>query len=181
MTQAFQHRHLLTTDDYLLMGSIIGNPLRYPDLVIAPDGQPYLYRWHVARGEKASVYFHIQVSSDPERPLHDHPWDNMSVILSGGYDELWDDRPWDGDHGDPPSPPYVTRRLRAGMTCFRKAEEAHRLLLPECFSYTMTLFSCGPKVREWGFWYPDGWRPYTEVTQTADGKSVHIKREVVNG
>jgi hypothetical protein len=75
------------------MGSIIGNPLRYPDLVIAPDGKPYLYRWHVfPQNAAAGVYFHIQVQSDPERPLHDHPWDNTSVILSGGYDELWCER-----------------------------------------------------------------------------------------
>jgi hypothetical protein len=42
--------------------------------VIAPDGQPYLYRWHVIeRNPEANTYFHIQVDDDPERPLHDHP------------------------------------------------------------------------------------------------------------
>jgi hypothetical protein len=90
LTQKFEHRHLLSVDDWQLMRSILGNPLRYPDLVIAPDGVPYLYRWHVfPQNPAAGVYFHIQVQSDPERPLHDHPWDNTTVTLVNGYDEIW--------------------------------------------------------------------------------------------
>lgn len=176
MTARFLHRHLLTNGDWHLMDSILGNPLRYPDLVIAPAGEtePYIYRWHLARTAQACLYFHIQVASDPARPLHDHPWDNTSVILSGGYDELWEEAPWIlADYGDPPA-----RKLRAGDMVFRKAEEAHRLLLPEGIPYAMTLFTTGPKRREWGFWYEDGWRPFTDVTATTDGVSVHVKPEV---
>jgi hypothetical protein len=178
MTQKFEHRHLLSVDDWQLMGSILGNPLRYPDLVIAPDGVPYLYRWHVfPQNPAAGVYFHIQVQSDPERPLHDHPWDNTTVVLSNGYDELWCEEPEGWPHSvGTDRDCYPIRELRAGMTVFRKAEEAHRLILPPEFPYVMTLFTCGMKRREWGFWYPDGWRPFTDVTRTEDGLSVHIKR-----
>lgn len=138
--------------------------LRSPDLVIAPDGTPYLYRWHVVpRNDQGNVYFHIQVADDPERPLHDHPWDNQSVILSGGYTEIY--RTLNGK-------PRI-RSPYKGVTIQRRATEAHRLeLLPDS-AYTMTLFTTGPKLREWGFWTDKGWRPHTEVTEdTPDGRSI---------
>lgn len=172
---------MLTEADRKLAKEILGYPEHWanaempePGLVIAPAGEdkPYLYRWHLVRTEHASVYFHIQVADDPERPLHDHPADNTSVILSGGYDELLDEHPgrtWINTSS------VQTLKRRAGDVIHRKAEWAHRLLLPPGFGYTMTLFMFGPKRREWGFWYPDGWRPYAAVTETHDGVSVHVK------
>lgn len=140
--------------------------LENPDLTIAPDGKPYLYRWHlIPRNDKANVYFHIQVDSDPERPLHDHPWDNTSVILSGGYDELWQPKPFFS--GLP-----ALREIRARDVIHRKAEEAHRLILPKKFLYTMTIFSTGPRVRPWGFWFSDGWLDAHDVLEDVDGMSV---------
>lgn len=142
-----------------------------PDLVIAPAGKdtPYIYRWELVRGYEANVYFHIQVASDPERPLHDHPWDNQSVILAGGYDEIVNLCPDRENVND-----EFIRKVRKGDVVQRKASEAHRLLLPPDIPYTMSLFSTGPKVRDWGFWYPGGWRSYTDVTRVVDGVSVHI-------
>lgn len=137
-----------------------------PDLIIAPDGKPYMFRWHVAHNQGAgNVYFHMQVADDPERPLHDHPWDNMSVILSGGYLETLQ-----------PVPPYglkYTLPRRAGDVIFRKATEAHRLFIPEGVPYTLTQFSTGPRVRTWGFWFPDGWQDFRSVTTEKDGVSIH--------
>lgn len=134
----------------------IGDLDRPQDLIICgEEGQEYLHRWHVnERNKDANVYFHIQTMSDPERPLHDHPWDNFSVILAGGYDELWQFQP----------PRGQTQRLhrRQGAVVFRQAELAHRLILPREFKYTMTQFSTGPKVREWGFWINYRWYPHHE-------------------
>lgn len=147
-----------------------GGDVEHPDLVIAPDGDPYLYRWRLLRTPQAGIYFHIQVASDPERPLHDHPWDNQSVILAGGYNEII---------GVPGHSRTQIFLRYAGDVIHRKAEIPHRLILPDGVPYTMSLFSTGPKRREWGFWYPDGWRPFYEVTkQLADGRSIHIKPEV---
>lgn len=166
-------RNGLTSADYKLFDGIVG-AFREPDLIIAPDGVPYLYRWFVhPRNDRTNTYFHIQVASDPERPLHDHPWDNMSVILSGGYDEIHDPEPALTFHNSiHPRPPYLTRHLRAGMAVFRKAEEAHRLILPPCYHYTMTIFSTGPRLRDWGFWFPTGWRNAEDVLAMRDGMSV---------
>ena len=155
-------------DEHRTLAEDILDGLRQPDLMIAPDGDPYLYRWHVIpRNQRANVYFHIQVADDPERPLHDHPWDNTSVILAGGYDELV---------AHPIFPEQVTpkvRKVREGDVVHRKAEEAHRLLLASDLGYTMTLFSTGPKRRRWGFWFPDGWHDQAEVIENLpDGRSI---------
>ena len=167
--QSFPHQ-ILSGEDFKTALEILG-PVRIarPDLVIAPDGNPYLYRWHIVRLQAASVYFHIQVASDPQRPLHDHPWDNTSVILSGGYDEIWEPQPWMRDTREP-----VMRKLRAGDVVHRLACESHRLILPDGFGYTMTLFSTGPRERDWGFWYPEGLKLHTKVTKTVNGVSKHI-------
>jgi hypothetical protein len=156
-----------------IVGGCGGNLFR-PDLVIAPDGEPYLYRWYLLpRSEEANLYFHIQVGDDPVRPLHDHPWDNHSVILAGGYDEVWMS-PYDNTRFAP-----VCREFRKGACIARKAEEAHRLLLPDGITYTMTLFTTGPKVRDWGFWYEDGWHSHTRhVDQRDPGRHVYEEEKL---
>lgn len=157
---------LLSPEDLDIALSVLGS-MRPADLVIAPDGEPYLYRWHIIKTPQASVYFHIQVADDPERPLHDHPWDNQSVILAGGYDEtmLFANRKT-----------HIFHRS-VGDTIFRLADWAHRLLLPQGFPYTMSLFSTGPKRRQWGFWYPEGWVDADEVCRLDGNVSVHMKRD----
>ena len=43
------------------------------------------------------AYLHRFVNSDPDRGLHDHPWNRaVSLVLTGGYDEQ---RPTAGDPG----------------------------------------------------------------------------------
>ena len=159
--------NLLKTEDIDQAVTILGGRLRPPDLVIAPDGEPYLYRWYVLprRKVKANIYLHLQVGSDPERPLHDHPWDNTSVILAGGYMELLTDMP-----GKLPARRYMRRE---GDVVYRKATTAHRLFLPSWNRYTMTLFTTGPVVRQWGYWTDEGWVDEHDLTKTlADGTSV---------
>lgn len=171
---------ILSKEDFERAAEILSAPptpkyLPAPDLVIAPQGEPYLYRWHlIPHNKQANLYFHIQVASDPERPLHDHPWDNFSVILSGGYDELRGIPNVKNDGIVERRP----RRRRPGDTVYRPAHWAHRLILPDGVPYTMTLFSTGPKVKEWGFWFDnEGWINADDVTQMLpDGRSVHTKR-----
>lgn len=166
----------LAEADVSAMMKILGG-LRPPDLRIEPDGTPYLYRWHVIpRNEAgANVYLHLQVASDPERPLHDHPWDNQSVILAGGYVErMVRVMPW-GRIEEP--------RRHVGQVVSRKAEEAHRLILPAEIPYTLTLFTTGPVRREWGFWINDHrgvptWRSHNAcIINTTDGRSIFRRPE----
>lgn len=163
---------ILDPADYHYAAGIVGRDRLFrPDLEIAPDGSPYLYRWHVVpRNRQANVYLHVQVASDPERPLHDHPWDNQSVIISGGYQEII--------NTNPPWGRQTTVLRGPGDVIHRKAAEAHRLILPEGTKYTLSLFSTGPVVRDWGFWFanhrgrPD-WASHGEcIIETPDGRSI---------
>lgn len=158
----------VTAEDARLARDIIGDSeFRQADLVIAPDGDPYLYRWYVVpHNDRANVYFHIQVADDPKRPLHDHPWDNCSVILAGGYHEVLSK---DHEHAR-------SSWRGVGAVIPRQAHWAHRLELLDGVRYTMTLFSTGPKIRRWGFWYPDGWVDASEVCQFDGNISKHLRK-----
>jgi hypothetical protein len=165
--------YLSNTDIDRIIG-LLGGGWREPDVDIQPDGTPYLYRWHLIprNAYGANAYLHVQVASDPERPLHDHPWDNQSVILAGGYIERQvRNMPW-GIVEEP--------RRFAGQTISRKAEEAHRLILPPEVPYTMTLFTTGPVRRDWGFWLNDHrgyptWLSHEECLVEVDG-GIQFKR-----
>lgn len=166
---------ILSMDDLALaMKYLVGAPrsIEDPDLIISPDGEPYLYRWYLKRQPEASIYFHIQTRSDPERPLHDHPWDNTTVMLAGEYVELYEPCP------ELVAPEFydrwapIKRPVKTGRVIFRPAKLAHRLLLPLSVPYAMTLFMTGPKIREWGFWYKDGFHPHEQHEHTADGVSI---------
>ncbi len=152
----------LTPEHFKLAQDLLGVKPRAPDLTITTEeGADYLYRWHLTeRSYVANDYFHIQTSSDPERPLHDHPWDNMSVILAGGYNELRQEEPPNGT---------CMRVARAGATIYRKAREAHRLILPPGIPYTMTRFFTGNAVKDWGFWINREWYHHSLCTRNIGG------------
>jgi len=123
---------------------------RAPDFVIGDD---YLRRWWVMpRNAFANVYLHQILKSDDDRALHDHPWANSSYILSGGYIE---------------HTPEGSFLRKPGDFIERGADALHRLeVLPgmDCIS----LFTTGPKVREWGFQCPQGWVPWQLFTDPND-------------
>lgn len=169
---------LLREEDWCIASRYIGSLYRPPDLVIAPEGTPYLYRWHlIPRNYQANIYFHVQVDDDPDRPLHDHPWDSQSVILAGGYWETINECPSD---------PFIMQAYRVlrkkGDVVHRKSTTAHRITLPEGVPYTITQFTTGPKVRDWGFWHPSrGFINASDtITTDANGQSV-IKEGAFNG
>ena len=123
---------------------------RSPDFVIGAD---YIHRWWVIpRNEQANVYLHRIMHSDDDRALHDHPWDNRSVILTGRYVE---------------HTPDGSFMREAGSVVSRSAKDAHRLeILPG--EHAITLFMTGPKLREWGFHCPNGWRLWTDFVDALD-------------
>lgn len=141
---------LLRGDDWKLHERL--TQLRDPDLIIdhgEPDN-PYIYRWHlIERNHVGNCYYHIQMRDDSDRGLHDHNYDNQSVILAGGYIETL--------QKDPAHQGPVETLLRVpGDTVQRKAAWAHRLALPAGVPYSMSIFSTGPRIQPWGFWLPEG-------------------------
>lgn len=134
--------------------------LRKPDEEIGPPDNVYLQRWWLIRNFAYRVYLHCFLRSDDDRALHDHPADNISIILIGSYREhlpggvvklrkAW--RPW--------APWRVYGR---------RAEAAHRVELIDG-KPVWTLFIRGPGRREWGFHCPRGWIPWTDFVDARPG------------
>lgn len=135
--------------------------MRKPDFVIGPSADPYLLRWFIVPHNRwANIYLHKFVRSDDDRALHDHPWANVSVLLSGCYREhkrggvIKLRKPWR---------PWAFWRLT-----MRFPTSPHRVELIEGRP-VWTLFLTGPKVRTWGFHCPRGWIPWTEFVEDRPG------------
>lgn len=125
-----------------------------PDFVI---GDNYLRRWWVIpRNEGCNIYLHEILHSDDDRALHDHPWDNTSMLIEGGYIEH--------------TPDGVFVR-EAGSIVERRATDLHRLEVPEG-GRAVSLFITGPKLREWGFQCPQGWRIWHEFVDSRDSGQI---------
>lgn len=126
---------------------------RRPDFIIGKPGDDYLRRWFVIpRNRFFNVYLHRFIRSDDDRALHDHPWVNMSLLLIGQYVE----------HTIPQGGIQLRRLYKAGDLKFRGPRYAHRVELTD--GPCLSLFITGPRVREWGFHCPAGWRPWQEFT-----------------
>lgn len=145
---------------------------RDPDFYIGGKVHPYMRRWWVIpRNRFFNIYLHNILRDDDDRALHDHPWVSCSVILRGGYLEH--------------HPGGVVKRRQPGRITFRRATQAHRLELFESGSFwatdegripikksAWTLFITGPKIREWGFHCPKGWRHWEEFVSKDDAGQV---------
>lgn len=112
-----------------------------------PDG--YLRRWEVET-PWFGVKLHKFLRSDAA-PLHDHPWDFVSLILWGRYREFLAREPWET------ATPKVIER---GWLSFakRRATDRHRVELVKKRP-VWTICVSGPRRRDWYF-YPIG--PSTE-------------------
>ncbi len=136
---------------------------RAPDFVIGGEDAPYLRRWWlIPRNEECNLYLHQFCRSDDDRALHDHPWASRSLMLEGRYIEHVQEGP--------------PRLFAEGQEIYRSATMAHRVeLLRNMHGEEMpvwTLFATGPKVREWGFLCPQGWRHWRDFCGvTEDGRN----------
>lgn len=135
---------------------------REPNFIIRRTEADYMRRWWVVpRNYMLNIYLHEILLSDDDRALHDHPWDNTSLIIAGHYDEM--------------TPDGIYRRV-PGDVIHRKATDAHRLIVPEG-ERVISLFQTGPMIREWGFHCPQGWRRWQDFVElSADGNQSMIGR-----
>lgn len=133
---------------------------RPPDFVIGGEERPYIRRWWlIPRNRWFNVYLHQILRDDDDRALHDRPWVNCSILLSGGYLEIM-------PLGRPSESGLRSVRRRPYLPVLRRPTAAHRLVLHRdswgrpipCWS----LFLTGPNVRTRGFWCPQGWRPWRQ-------------------
>lgn len=111
-------------------------------------GEAYLLRWYlIPRNRVFNVYVHKFLGDDDDRALHDHPWWSLSWCMEGDLVEF--------TAGKRAIVPEGKWMLRAG-------HYAHRLEIAR--GPVWTLFLTGPKIREWGFLCPQGWRHWREFT-----------------
>ncbi|WP_152982221.1 hypothetical protein [Prosthecomicrobium hirschii] len=131
---------------------------RSPDVVIGGVESPYLLRWWlIPRNPVCNLYLHLFLRSDDDRALHDHPWWNVSWLLKGAYTE----------HTIAAGGVHMRTVREAGAVKARRAGTAHRIELHAgpCW----TLFVTGPRLRDWGFHCPQGWRHWRDFTNPLDG------------
>lgn len=127
-----------------MIKQLIGDPL-------------YLERWILFPYNKFfNVYIHKFHRSDDDRALHDHPWFNLSFILTGEYLEHFADN--------------TILHRKAGQFILRGARTAHRIELINN-KPVLTLFFTFLKIRSWGFYCPQGWRHWKEYTDNT-GKTI---------
>lgn len=105
------------------------------------EDKDYLYRWKIFNKFKFfNIYIHNFAKPDT-RIFHDHPWDFVSLVLSGSYKEK--------------RPGELTINRKAGSIVLRTAEASHYVESLEGDVWTLVIR--GPYRRTWGFWTPEGW------------------------
>lgn len=127
-----------------------------PHFTIGQPDSPYMLRWYVIpRNPWLNIYLHKFMRSDDDRALHDHPWWFVSLMLRGQYNEIRER----GSAG---------KVRRAPDIAYRRATDQHRVTLEErngkpvpCWTLVLT----GPKVRDWGFWCPQGFVPWQQFVE----------------
>jgi len=132
---------------------------RAPDFAIGPAEDPYMLRWWwLPRNRFFNVYVHIMRHDDDDRALHDHPWPSLSLCAQGILLEHYKDS--DGD--------ARKRLIYEGDWIWRPASFAHRLAVFSEDELPMTIFITGPRIREWGFHCPKGWRHWMDFVSSDD-------------
>lgn len=144
----------LETSEAGMIGKALANLLqgltrikRPPDFLIGGSAEdPYMLRWFlIPRNGWFNIYLHHMRHDDDDRALHDHPWWSASLCLQGILVEHL--------------PNDDLRVIVPGKIVFRSARHAHRLVVT---SAAWTIFVTGPRVREWGFLCPQGWRHWKD-------------------
>lgn len=155
-----------------------------PDFIVKDAGEDRMYRWFlIPRNKWINIYLHKLVKPDPQA-LHDHEYDNLSIVLRGGYFETTsvDKR----DVRDLGRKPTRTRWRPPGSIIARKAEWAHRLsplyTLRNGASTVVpswSLFITFRRKRNWGFHTRRGWvafkdleAPYEKIRIFINGKLI---------
>jgi hypothetical protein len=139
--------------------------MRKPDVYIGGEENPYLLRWWlIPRNRFFNIYLHKFIRDDDDRALHDHPWWSVSFLLKGILREIhWTKSGYANGCWFYTASKTAVRYVHRFLHCrIRSANFTHRLELVTHEAWTLVF--TGPKVREWGFHCPQGWKHWTLFT-----------------
>jgi hypothetical protein len=95
-----------------------------------------LRRWKLTVGSLFSVRLHHWVKGDPQDYQHTHPWNFLSIVLLGGYDDVGEGR--------------ATDYVRAPCIRYRRMDWRHSVVNVK--SGTWTVVITGRLLSRWRFW-----------------------------
>lgn len=128
--------------------------------ILTPDeSQVYLRRWYLMRFPKLfSLRLHHILLPDTDRHPHDHPWPFVSIILRGGYDEVWSEGADEFRRTYKHLWSWSTAKVRKTVRriSHHNSTDLHQIVRFHRGS-TWSLFITGPEKRVWGFQTEDGW------------------------
>lgn len=121
-----------------------------------PDGGPYLRRFYLTPKwfPFFNVFVHQLFTPDPDRDLHDHPWDFWTFPLSGYSEVTPRNRHWQ-------------KSVRCQCWHYRSAEYVH-LIMHLDFKPTWTIMVTRKARREWGFWVEGEWMHWRDYLDLPD-------------
>lgn len=121
--------------------------------IISKEGEVFFRRYGLVSTPICNLYLHNILKSDQDDTMHDHPWNFISLILKGSYQEDYRCEPnW-----------FIHYRnvFKAGDCVVHKSSDAHKLYLFSDNVWTL-VFTWGTK-KPWGYRYPDGtWLDHIE-------------------
>jgi hypothetical protein len=129
--------------------------------------EDYLERFYILSTRWIGVYLH-RFWADDDDGLHDHPWNSVSILLSGGYIEEMPERqvvpygPTIKKMRYPLHPVFFVRSKHDAhrITILRRedavTEEEHHWVGAPIWSLFIRF---GSKRRVWGFYRNGGWQP----------------------
>jgi hypothetical protein len=95
-----------------------------------------LKRFKIEFGKLFSIRLHKWITGDPENYQHAHPWNFLTIVLWGGYDDVGDGRPTD--------------RVRAPAIRYRPMSWRHAVT--NCLPHTVSIVITGRVLDKWRFW-----------------------------
>lgn len=163
---------------------------RPPDFLVGDPQDPQLRRWWIIpKNPLFALYTHELCKDDGDVP-HDHPYANVSWILQIGYIEYQFTHSRRKRFPPDYRTDLVSRHVSEGAIVMRWAKRAHRIelrrfraqvmqsgdrsfvltngqgarnaLTEERIPHAISLFFCGPRFHGWGFYCPQGFRPYQQ-------------------
>lgn len=110
-------------------------------------GVLHFQRFRILQTPWFALFLHRISASDEDKHAHDHPWDFISFLLKGAYEETWFKSP----HWSLP----MHRTVKAGQLVKHDHSDAHKLTLvtPVVWSLVLTRGHDNP----WGYQTDDGW------------------------